>query len=75
MEEAERLCDRVAIMDHGHVIALGTPKELIATVGGEDIVEFAVEFSHGSASESPRDAVAGCGGAEGDSRCAVASRG
>ena len=42
MEEAERLCDRVAIMDHGKVIALGTPNELIATVGGEDIVEFAV---------------------------------
>jgi len=32
----------VAIMDHGHVIALGTPQQLIATVGGEDIVEFAV---------------------------------
>jgi ABC-2 type transport system ATP-binding protein len=45
MEEAERLCDRVAIMDHGKVIALGTPKELIATVGGEDIVEFAVSGS------------------------------
>jgi ABC-2 type transport system ATP-binding protein len=42
MDEAERLCDRVAIMDHGKVIALGTPKELIATVGGEQIVEFAV---------------------------------
>jgi ABC-2 type transport system ATP-binding protein len=42
MDEAERLCDRVAIMDHGKGIALGTPKELIATVGGEDIVEFAV---------------------------------
>ena len=54
MEEAERLCDRVAIMDHGKVIALGTPKELIATVGGEDIVEFAAH-SHlsGSSSAAP----------------------
>jgi ABC-2 type transport system ATP-binding protein len=42
MDEAERLCDRVAIMDHGRVISLGTPQQLIATVGGEDIVEFAV---------------------------------
>jgi ABC-2 type transport system ATP-binding protein len=42
MEEAEQLCDRVAIMDHGCVIAHGTPKELIATVGGADIVVFAV---------------------------------
>jgi ABC-2 type transport system ATP-binding protein len=42
MDEAERLCDRVAIMDHGKVIALGTPQQLIASVGGEDIVEFAV---------------------------------
>ena len=45
MDEAERLCDRVAIMDHGRVIALGTPRQLIATVGGEDIVEFAVSDS------------------------------
>src|SRR3984957_15018832 len=42
MEEAERLCDRVAIMDHGKIIALGTPQQLIATVGGEHIVEFAL---------------------------------
>jgi ABC-2 type transport system ATP-binding protein len=49
MEEAERLCDRVAIMDHGRVIALDTPQQLIATVGGEDIVEFAV----GSSNDSP----------------------
>jgi ABC-2 type transport system ATP-binding protein len=33
MEEAERLCDRVAIVDHGHVIALGSPRELIDTIG------------------------------------------
>jgi ABC-2 type transport system ATP-binding protein len=48
MDEAERLCDRVAIMDHGKVIALGTPQQLIATVGGEDIVEFAVSAKDAS---------------------------
>ena len=42
MDEAERLCDRVAIMDHGRFIALGTPQQLIASVGGDHIVEFAV---------------------------------
>jgi ABC-2 type transport system ATP-binding protein len=43
MEEAERLCDRVAIMDHGRVLALGTPAELIATLGADHVVEFTVE--------------------------------
>ena len=40
MDEAERLCDRVAIVDHGRVIALGSPRELIATLGAEHVVEF-----------------------------------
>jgi ABC-2 type transport system ATP-binding protein len=42
MDEAEHLCDRVAIMDHGRIIALGTPKQLIASVGGDHVVEFAI---------------------------------
>ncbi|HTX54678.1 MAG TPA: ABC transporter ATP-binding protein, partial [Candidatus Baltobacteraceae bacterium] len=42
MDEAEHLCDRVAIMDRGKMIALGTPNELIASVGGDHVVEFAI---------------------------------
>jgi ABC-2 type transport system ATP-binding protein len=42
MDEAERLCDRVAIVDHGRVIALGTPRELISGLGAEHVVEFTV---------------------------------
>jgi ABC-2 type transport system ATP-binding protein len=42
MDEAERLCDRVAIIDHGRIIALGTPAELISGLGGEHIVEFSL---------------------------------
>jgi ABC-2 type transport system ATP-binding protein len=42
MEEAERLCDRVAIIDHGRIIAMGTPRELIARLGGDHVVEFSL---------------------------------
>jgi ABC-2 type transport system ATP-binding protein len=35
MDEAERLCERVAIVDHGHVIAQGSPAELIETIGSK----------------------------------------
>jgi len=62
MEEAERLCDRVAIMDHGRVLALGTPQQLIASVGGEHIVEFAItghESSDGAADAALLSAIPG----------------
>jgi ABC-2 type transport system ATP-binding protein len=40
MDEAEQLCDRVAVVDHGKVIALGTPAALIASLGAQYVVEF-----------------------------------
>ncbi|MFF0307740.1 ABC transporter ATP-binding protein [Streptosporangium sp. NPDC004379] len=43
MEEVERVCDRVAIIDHGRIIAEGTRRELIALVGGADKVELSLE--------------------------------
>lgn len=43
MEEAERLCDRVAILDHGRIVALDTPAALIHSLGAEDRISFSVE--------------------------------
>lgn len=43
MEEAERLCDRVAIFDAGKIIAEGSPAELIRSVGAEHVIEFSVD--------------------------------
>ncbi|MGH7545504.1 MAG: ATP-binding cassette domain-containing protein [Gemmatimonadota bacterium] len=53
MEEAQRLCDRVAIVDHGKIIAEGAPRALIASLGGEHVVEFSLE---NGAALSPDDA-------------------
>ena len=54
MDEAERLCDRVGIVDHGRVIALGTPRELIASVGGDHVVEFSVHAEQKALIDSQR---------------------
>jgi len=43
MEEAERLCDRVAILDHGRIVAMDTPEKLIQSLGGEERIVFTVE--------------------------------
>src|SRR5438477_136525 len=42
MDEAERLCDRVAIVDHGRIIAEGPPRDLMTSLGGDHMVEIAV---------------------------------
>jgi ABC-2 type transport system ATP-binding protein len=47
MDEAERLCDRLAIVDHGQVIAEGTPSELIERLGGHHVVEFEASGNSG----------------------------
>jgi ABC-2 type transport system ATP-binding protein len=54
MDEAERLCDRVGIVDQGRVIALGTPRELIAGVGGDHVVEFSVSAGQHAFIDSQR---------------------
>ena len=43
MDEAEKLCNRLAIVDHGRIIAEGSPEELIERLGGHHVVEFAIE--------------------------------
>jgi ABC-2 type transport system ATP-binding protein len=55
MDEAERLCDRLAIVDHGEIIAEGSPADLIDRLGGHHVVEFAVSGnSDGDALEAWR---------------------
>ena len=59
MDEAERLCDRVAIVDHGKVIALDTPRALIASLGAEHVVGFKLEASVSPVDESALRALDG----------------
>ena len=46
MDEAQQLCHRVAVVDHGKIIAIGSPRDLIRTYGGENILE--IQFSETS---------------------------
>ena len=52
MEEAERLCDRVAIFDSGKIIAEGTPSQLIRSLGAEHVIEFSIDRDHRQLEES-----------------------
>ena len=52
MDEAERLCDRLAIIDQGKIIAAGTPAELIAGLSGHHVVEFSVAGGNGVADDA-----------------------
>jgi ABC-type multidrug transport system ATPase subunit len=45
MEEAEELCDRVGIIDHGRLIALGSPEELKGKYGAKDLEEVFIEIT------------------------------
>jgi ABC-2 type transport system ATP-binding protein len=45
MEEAEELCDRVGIIDHGKLIALGTPKELIDKCSVKNLEEVFIQLT------------------------------
>jgi len=60
MEEAERLCDRVAVMDHGHIMDIGPPQQLINKLGAEAVVTFTL---------SRRLPLADLGGLEGVNDC------
>lgn len=55
MDEAERLCDRVAVVDHGKVIALGSPRELISSLGGDHVIEFSLLSNSGQSDISSAD--------------------
>jgi ABC-2 type transport system ATP-binding protein len=64
MDEAERLCDRLAIIDHGQVIAAGTPAELIERLGGQHVVEFSVTGNSSEGGKTRQETWRGLAGVE-----------
>jgi ABC-2 type transport system ATP-binding protein len=57
MEEADQLCDRVAIMDHGHVLALDTPGGLKRSVGADTLVTVKVDGRIAGLADALRDTI------------------
>ncbi len=57
MDEAERLCDRLAVVDHGQIIADGSPADLIERLGGHHVVEFAVSSNGSGSADLPAQAL------------------
>ncbi len=58
MEEAERLCDRVAVIDHGRIMREGRPEDLIAGLGAAHVVEFELEEAPAPGAAQPLDEAA-----------------
>jgi ABC-2 type transport system ATP-binding protein len=77
MEEAHRLCDRIAIVDHGRVIAAGTPDALIASLGADSVIEFAVQDADARVDAGALGSIGGVTGVEqvGDGAADGAARG
>ncbi len=59
MDEAERLCDRVAIVDQGKILAIGSPRELIDQLGGEHLIELTLDANQHPKSEAALGTIAG----------------
>jgi ABC-2 type transport system ATP-binding protein len=71
MEEAARLCDRVAIMDHGTILAMDRPGTLVGSLGAEQILEFQVQGDLSPAVLAALPGVSRVSGADGTYRLSV----
>lgn len=69
MAEAEQLCDRIAIMDHGKIVAVGAPRELTESLGVEHILEFTVGGDTKVLDFGPFGQIEGVCGVSGDAGC------
>jgi ABC-2 type transport system ATP-binding protein len=73
MEEAERLCARVAVMDHGHVMALDTPRTLVHALGADAHVTFTLSEPLPLEALCELDGVSGCSARDGEGYAMVAA--